>query len=142
MFHYLGKKIKDKLPEKERLGTNKLKSWKYGYNEEFDVIIISKDGTLGEIYYVNGIYIGLPEAPKNRKKILNWNKTSINQKFKHSPLPNGLNEKNQYQEEYKAYITEEISRRKDGVFVYIKGSPVYLSGLSYYLYQWCKIDEG
>ena len=142
MFHYLGKKIKEKVPEKERLGTNKLKSWKYGYHEEYDVIIISKDGTLGDIYYVNGIYIGLPETPKDRKKILNWDKTSINQKFKHIPLPDGLNDKTQYQEQYKEYITEEISRRKNGVFVYIKGTPVYLSGLSYYLYQWCKLDEG
>ena len=76
----------------------------YGYNQEYDVIIISKDGTLGEIYYVNGIYIGLPEAPKDRKKILNWELTSTNQKFRHIPLPNGLNEKTQYQEQYKEYI--------------------------------------
>lgn len=142
MFYYLGNKIKDKIPEKERLGTNKQKSWKYGYNEKHDVVIISKDGTVGDIYYVNGIHVGLPEAPKERKQILNWDKTATNQKFTHTPLPNGLTEKTQYQEQYKEYITEEIRRRKDGVFIYIKGEPVYLSGLSYYLYQWCKLDEG
>ena len=28
---------------------NKKKSWKYGYNSEYDFICISKDGTLGDI---------------------------------------------------------------------------------------------
>ena len=32
---------------------NKAKSWKYGYNEKYDVVIISKDGTLGEVYEIN-----------------------------------------------------------------------------------------
>lgn len=142
MFYYLGNKISDKVSEKERLGTNQLKSWKYGYNEEHDLVIISKDGTLGAIYYVNGIYIGLPEPPADRKQILNWDKTTNSQKFKHKPLPKGLTEKTQYQEQYKDYTLEEIKRRQYGVFVYIKGEPIYLSGLSYYLYQWCKLDEG
>ena len=29
---------------------NKGKKWKYGYNKEHDVIVISKTGQIGEIY--------------------------------------------------------------------------------------------
>ena len=29
---------------------NKGKKWEYGYNKEHDVVVISKDGTIGEIY--------------------------------------------------------------------------------------------
>ena len=35
---------------------NKQKKWKYGYNEEYDVVIISKDGTVGDVMEDNGAY--------------------------------------------------------------------------------------
>ena len=47
---------------------NKAKSWKYGYNEKYDVVIISKNGTLGEVYEINGIKIGLHKTPTAIKK--------------------------------------------------------------------------
>ena len=43
---------------------NKTKTWKYGYDKDYDVVIISKDGTLGEVYEINNVKIGLPKAPK------------------------------------------------------------------------------
>jgi hypothetical protein len=142
MVFYLGHKIDNLVEEKIRLGRNKTKSWVYGYDDEYDIVIISKDGTLGTIYEISGIKIGLPEPPSDRKQIINWDKTPGNQKFKHVPLPKGLNENTQRNLEYKDYIEEEIKRRRDGVFVYIKGEIVYLTGLSYYLYQWCRLDDG
>ena len=47
---------------------NKNKSWSYGYDKEHDIVIISRDGTLGEIYEVNGLRIGLPLKPKKIDK--------------------------------------------------------------------------
>jgi hypothetical protein len=141
MIFYLGNKI-EKVDEKIRLGKNKLKSWKYGYNEEHDIIIISKDGTLGAIYHVNGIDIGFPEPPKNRKDILNWDKTANAQKWKRQPLRSGLNSKTQYNKEFEEYINEEIRRSKEGLWIFIKGEKVYLTGLAYYFYQWNRIDVG
>ena len=142
MIFYLGNLSDNQVDEKIRLGKNKLKSWKYGYDEENDVIIISKDGTLGSIYTVSGIRIGFPEPPTDRKQILNWDKTAKNQRLKHAPLPSGLNDKTQRSSDYRQYIEEEIRRRHEGVFAYIKGELVYLTGLAYYLYQWCKLDDG
>ncbi|CAL2094800.1 hypothetical protein [Tenacibaculum sp. 190524A02b] len=142
MIFYLGNKVTDKVEEKVRLGKNKLKSWEYGYNEEHDIVIISKDGTLGDIYYVNGICIGMPEPPKDRKQILNWDKTDKNQRWKRKELPKGLNNRTQHNKEYEEYIEEEFRRRREGVYIFIKGELVYLPGGSYFFYQWNKLDEG
>ena len=36
---------------------NKGKKWKYGYNKEHDVIVISKTGQIGEIYEIQNLRI-------------------------------------------------------------------------------------
>ena len=62
--------LHDYIPKSVLSSKNKAKSWSYGYNEKYDVVIISKDGTLGEIISINGLIIGLPLAPKNIKILL------------------------------------------------------------------------
>ena len=42
---------------------NRGKKWKYGYNKEHDIIIISKTGKIGEIYEIQDLRIGLPLEP-------------------------------------------------------------------------------
>jgi len=42
---------------------NKGKKWKYGYNKEHDIIILSKTGKIGEIYEVQNLRIALPLEP-------------------------------------------------------------------------------
>ena len=41
---------------------NKGKKWKYGYDKEHDVIIISKTGQIGEIYKIQDLKIALPKS--------------------------------------------------------------------------------
>ena len=43
---------------------NRGKKWKYGYNKEHDVIVISKTGMIGEIYEIQNLKIALPKVPK------------------------------------------------------------------------------
>ena len=43
---------------------NKSKKWKYGYNKEHDIVVISKSGKLGEVVEIQGLQIGLPLEPK------------------------------------------------------------------------------
>ncbi len=50
---------------------NSKKSWQYGYDEEYDIVIISKDGTLGDVYEINGLRIGLPKEPKRKTDFIN-----------------------------------------------------------------------
>ncbi|SED10612.1 hypothetical protein SAMN04489761_4293 [Tenacibaculum sp. MAR_2009_124] len=142
MIFYLGDKITDKVDEKVRLGKNKLKSWEYGYDQEHDIIIISKDGTLGTVFFVNGIYIGLPEPPSDRKGIINWDKTTKGQKWKREELPKGLNSKTQFDPKYEEFIERQINLRLYGSFILIKGELVYMTGSSHFFYQWSKLDEG
>ena len=44
---------------------NKSKKWKYGYNKEHDIIVISKTGRIGEILEIQNLRIGLPAEPKS-----------------------------------------------------------------------------
>ena len=43
---------------------NKERSWKYGYDADNDLVVISKDGTIGDVYNIEGINIALPREPK------------------------------------------------------------------------------
>ena len=50
---------------------NKAKKWKYGYNKEHDIIVISKSGQIGEIYKIQNLKIALPKEiniPKDNNK--------------------------------------------------------------------------
>ena len=43
---------------------NKGKKWKYGYDKEHDVIVISHTGQIGEIVEIQNLIIALPKPPK------------------------------------------------------------------------------
>jgi hypothetical protein len=42
---------------------NKAKSWEYGYDDKYDIVVISKDGTIGDIYNIIGLLVALPAEP-------------------------------------------------------------------------------
>ena len=42
---------------------NRNRSWAYGYDKEYDIIIISKTGQIGEVIVINGLLIALPACP-------------------------------------------------------------------------------
>ena len=53
---------------------NRGKKWKYGYNKEHDIIVISKTGTIGEIIEIQNLRIALPKVPKQvyQNKLKKW----------------------------------------------------------------------
>jgi len=53
--------VKDYVKPKVLNRLNRYKKWKYGYNKEHDLIVISKTGEVGEIYNIQGLVIGLPK---------------------------------------------------------------------------------
>lgn len=139
MIFYLGNKAEGLVDESVRKAKNKAKAWKYGYNEIIDTVIISKDGTLGSIFHVNGVNIGLPEPPPH-KEIINWDKTSANQKWKREEIPAGMNEENEDFPEHEEFINTHIHRRKHGAWIYLNNELVYLAPTYYFFIQW--IREG
>jgi len=57
-------KIIDPIKKTTISRLNKGKKWKYGYDKEHDIVVISKTGKIGEIYEIQGLRIGLPLEPK------------------------------------------------------------------------------
>jgi len=122
----------------------KNRKWKYGYDEKYDLVVISKDGTVGEVYEINGVKIGLPKVQKGLKKGEN--------KWKPDEYPKELSriktifEWNQMSPEFKVkwvdYIQSEFEKRDDGHWFVNNGSPTYITGSHYMYLQWSKIDIG
>ena len=61
---------------------NKSKKWKYGYNKENDIVVISKTGMVGEVIEIQGLKIALPKQPNN---IYSCSKVKSEQKWKQFP---------------------------------------------------------
>ena len=124
---------------------NRGKKWKYGYNKEFDLIVLSHNGVIGEIIEIQNLTIALPKPPKQIYK------HSTNKWFKQE-YPKELSRiKNifdwrAYPEEQKDkwydYINEEFKRREEGFWFINNGKPTYITGSHYMYLQWSKIDVG
>ena len=123
---------------------NKAKSWKYGYNQKYDVVIISKDGTLGEVYEINGIKIGLPKTPTDLKKGNNkWVAQDYPKELSKIRTIFDWNKRdNLFKDKWVDYIESEFDRREDGYWFINNGKPTYLTGSHYMYLQWTKIDIG
>lgn len=137
MIFYLGDIVKGVVKDQTRLAKNKLKKWDYGYNEEIDTIIISKDGTLGEIYDLQGIKVGLPQKPKD-EEIINHEKPEFKQKWKREEMPKGLDEETMMESRFDEYIDDQYLKRERGIWIYIKGNPIYIPGTYWFGLQWCR----
>lgn len=123
---------------------NKAKSWKYGYNEKYDVVIISKDGTLGDVYEINGLKIGLPKAPTDLIKGNNkWVADNYPKELSKIRTIFDWNKRdNLFKDKWVDYIESEFDRREEGYWFVNNGNITYLTGSHYMYLQWTKIDVG
>ena len=123
---------------------NEEKSWQYGYDEEHDIVVISKDGTIGDIYVINSLKIALPAVPDDVED--NNNRWTANDYPKELQKIKSIFEWNAKPKEFKAkwvgYIESEFDRREYGHWFVNNGSPTYLTGSHYVYLQWTKIDVG
>ena len=123
---------------------NKAKKWKYGYDKDHDVIVISKTGQIGDVYSIQNLKIALPPAPKNLDKENNkWSKIEYPKElaklktiFDWKDLPN------EFKNKWNAYIDTEFTKRDEGYWFYNKDVPTYITGSHYMYLQWTKIDVG
>ena len=60
--------IENHIPKSTISTKNKAKSWKYGYDEKHDVVVISKSGQIENVVSINGLKIALPKAPQKIHK--------------------------------------------------------------------------
>ena len=124
---------------------NKGKKWKYGYNKEHDIVVISKTGKIGEIYEIQNLRIALPKTPVQvfKHELNKWVK--LDQPKELSKLKNIFDWKNypdEAKEQWFDYIDEEFKCRDEGFWFTNNGKPTYITGTHYMYLQWSKIDVG
>ena len=124
---------------------NRSRTWLYGYNEKYDLIVISKTGQIGEIVNIYGLVVALPKSSHQ------WEKTKqdywvreelpkplqkIQSIFQWNEMPSTFKDK------WVDYIEEEFDRREFGYWFQNNGKPTYITGAHYMYLQWSSIDVG
>jgi hypothetical protein len=123
---------------------NRYKKWEYGYNKEYDIVIISKDGTIGEILEIQNLCIALPSVPK---EVVNTDNKWVAEDYpKELKNIKSIFDWESYPESFKsewyAYIDREFTRREEGHWFNNRGVATYITGTHYMYLQWTKIDVG
>jgi len=124
---------------------NRGKKWKYGYNKEHDLIVLSHNGVIGEIIEIQDLVIGLPKPPKDVYK--HPKNKWIKQEYpKELERIKNIFDWRAYPEDQKEqwfdYIDEEFKRREEGFWFTNNGKPTWITGTHYMYLQWSKIDVG
>ena len=132
------------IPSSVLKNKNKAKSWAYGYDEKYDVVIISKDGTIGEIYEIEGLNIALPSTPQKLPKGDNkWVAKEYPKELSRIKTKFDWNRRdNVFKSRYVDYIEEEFDKRELGYWFMNNGKPSYITGSHYMYLQWSKTDVG
>ena len=141
--------LKDYIPKGVLSNKNRAKTWLYGYNEKYDVIVISRDGTIGQVYEVSNVKIALPKPPKS---FVNEKEKKENQTWEATPVPKVLKRIQSifqwheapvnFKSEWVDYIETEFDRREQGHWFKNNGIETYITGTHYMYLQWTKIDIG
>jgi len=123
---------------------NKSKKWKYGYNEDYDIVVISKTGEIGEIYEIQNLKIALPKANNVHKfKTDKWEYTEYPKELKKIKSEFDWEEyPMDFKEKWYDYIDNEFNKREQGFWFYSRGLATYITGTHFMYLQWSKIDIG
>ena len=141
--------IHDYIPKSVYTNKNRNRSWLYGHNEKYDVVVISKTGEIGEIIEISGLKIALPKPPK---EIYQRHKDKKEQYWERYDIPKPLSkipsifQWNEMPSDFKArwvdYIEAEFDNREVGFWFMSNGIPTYITGAHYMYLQWTTIDVG
>jgi len=137
------------VPKNVLSNKNRNKSWIYGYDEKYDVVVISKTGQIGDVIEISGLKIALPKTPK---ECLQRHSDKSKQYWERRELPKQLSkiqsifQWNDMPSEFKSrwvdYIEQEFDYREDGCWFMNNGIPTYITGAHYMYLQWTNIDVG
>ena len=111
---------------------NKKKYWEYGYNKEHDVIVISKTGRIGEVYEIQNLKIGLPEAKDVYSKHDKWVAQEYPKDLKNiKTIFDWQTYPAEFKNKWHEYIDKEFTRRDEGYWFRNKGVDTYITGSHY-----------
>jgi hypothetical protein len=145
----LYKEVLHHIPPNVLLSRNRAKKWAYGHNEEYDIVVISKTGQIGQILNIKGLLVALPPVPD---KVHKRSTTKTEQYWERTPIPKELSriqsifQWNEFPSEFKNrhidYIEDEFDKRENGFWFMNNGTPTYITGSHYMYLQWSTIDVG
>ena len=140
----LYKVLPDHVKPKILKRMNRYSKWEYGYNEDHDMIVISKTGQIGEVYEIQNLKIALPKAKDVHEfKENRWTPFDYPKELKRIKTVFDWREyPDDFKEKYYDYIDNEFERREEGFWYVNKGKSTYLTGTHYMYLQWSKIDVG
>ncbi len=137
------------VPKSVLTNKNRNRSWIYGYNSKYDIVVISKTGEIGDVIEVSGLKIALPKAPKEciqrhtDKKQQYWERQDIPKQlskiqsiFQWNEMPS------EFKSRWVDYIEQEFDYREEGCWFMNRGVPTYITGAHYMYLQWTNIDVG
>ena len=128
---------------------NRARSWIYGYDDKYDIVVISKNGQVGQIVNISGLNIGLPPVPE---KVYKRSDKKSEQYWQREDLPRELSKiqsifhwnemPSQFKDRLVDYIENEFDYRERGFWFMNNGEPIYITGSHYMYLQWASIDIG
>jgi hypothetical protein len=126
-----------------------VRSWIYGYNDQYDVIVISKTGQIGQIVEIGKLIIALPSTPD---RCFQRHPSKVEQYWERENLPRELhkiqsifqwNDKpKEFKDRWVDYIEQEFDKREQGFWFTNNGVKTYITGSHYMYLQWSSIDVG
>lgn len=136
--------LKNFIPKSVLASKNRAKTWLYGYNHKYDVVVISKSGQIGDVINISGLNIALPPTPDNLspepdywiRQELPAPLRRIQSIFQWNDMPSA------FKNEWVDYIEEEFNSREQGHWFMNGGVPTYITGAHYIYLQWASIDVG
>ena len=125
--------VKDYIKPQAVKKNNRYAKWQYGYNKEYDLVVISKTGKIGDIYLIGGVHIALPYLQ---------NVPDLgNNKWHQQEYPKELNKikseadwvkyPSSFQQKWHPYINEEFDRRENGFAFMNNSKETYITGSHY-----------
>ena len=145
----LYKVLTDYIPATTLSKKNKVRSWIYGYNDEHDMVIISKTGEIGQIINISGLVIALPAVPKDCYKRSDvkaeqyWERLNFPKELSSIQSIFHWNERpSQFKDRWVDYIEKQFDYRDEGYWFMNNGVPCYITGAHWMYLQWASIDVG
>ena len=140
--------VSNHVPQSTLAKKNIKRSWQYGYNEEYDMVVISKTGMIGDILRVSGLLIALPSKEKGYQR----HAAPSEQYWEREELPKELSRIQtifqwngmpvQFREKWVDYIERQFDYRENGYWFMNNGEPTYITGSHWMYLQWASIDIG
>jgi hypothetical protein len=136
--------ISNIVPEKILAKKNEKKQWEYGWDPEYDMVVISRDGTIGDIYEIANLRVALPLTPnKVTYKGNKWQPVDLPKELSRIKTIFDWNRRdNTFKNQWVDFIEEEFDRREYGYWFINNQVKTYITGSHYMYLQWTKTDVG